>query len=797
MSPSPNSPLAIVQSMLLSVTQQAFDAVLITDEQQVIIYFNQGAQHLFGYTTAEVLGQTLQRLIPPPLVEQHAARVHAFIHGTDAVHTLGRHLRVVRGQRKDGTLVSIDVTIARATLDSGASAFVAFIRDITERQLLEDTLRQTQAHLQNQVDESENRYRRLFEQSPDAILVHQNGTVLFANPAALRLVGASALDQVRGRSFFEFLAPEYRGIDRERAMVALRTHTPLIPMEEELVRLDGTRVTVEVAGSVVVYNGQPAIQLVGRDISDRKRRERELQAMADLSVALRQASTRADIAQAATTQVMHLLAADAARLSIFSPDTREEQLTMNSGVLTQPPALSRACLSCTARRLMHHTPNQQATDWRTLVAEPVCHCLEPVRAMLAVPLINQDQRLGTLLVARIAANPFNPSDRHLLSTLAEMVAAALYRAGLHELTERRLQRLNTLRAMDAAISASQDMRTTLNIVLGSVVQQFGGDAASILLNHEQGLMLRYAAGLGFRTRIIESTALRLGEGVAGRAALERTFQQASTMPNWHNRRSLRAMEGFVAHCAAPLLARNRVIGVVEIFKRTPLQPDAEWVDYFSTLAGHVALALERAHLIENLQHSHHQLEQAYEATIEGWSMALELRDQETQGHTRRVTEWTVRLARAMNLSPDVVQHIRRGALLHDIGKMAVPDAILLKPGPLSAGETDLMRRHPEYARQMLSGIDYLRPALDIPYYHHERWDGSGYPEGLRGTDIPLAARLFAVVDVWDALSSDRPYRLGWPAHQVRDYLRHHAGILFDPDMVTRFLELLTAQPTAS
>jgi len=185
-----------------------------------------------------------------------------------------------------------------------------------------------------------------------------------------------------------------------------------------------------------------------------------------------------------------------------------------------------------------------------------------------------------------------------------------------------------------------------------------------------------------------------------------------------------------------------------------------------------------------------ELQAAYEATIEGWSRALDLRDKETEGHTQRVTEITMRMARTMNIPEDELVHIRRGALLHDIGKMGVPDNILLKPGPLTEEEWVLMRRHPDYAYQMLYPIEYLRGALDIPYCHHERWDGSGYPRGLKSTDIPLSARVFAIIDVWDALCSDRPYRKAVPEPQVLQYIREHAGDHFDPSLVDAFMACL-------
>ncbi|HEU5087568.1 MAG TPA: HD domain-containing phosphohydrolase, partial [Roseiflexaceae bacterium] len=202
------------------------------------------------------------------------------------------------------------------------------------------------------------------------------------------------------------------------------------------------------------------------------------------------------------------------------------------------------------------------------------------------------------------------------------------------------------------------------------------------------------------------------------------------------------------------------------------------------------LLQERAHSEAQLQRFNEELTRAYDATIEGWTHALDLRDHETEGHCRRVTELTIKLARFMGYPEELLVHVRRGAILHDIGKIGVPDDILLKPGALTPDERQILEQHPVYAYQMLETIPYLRPALDIPYYHHERWDGTGYPRGLRGENIPLIARIFAVVDVYDALRNDRPYRSGWLEDKVRAYLIENSGTHFDPDIVHAFISML-------
>jgi len=255
-------------------------------------------------------------------------------------------------------------------------------------------------------------------------------------------------------------------------------------------------------------------------------------------------------------------------------------------------------------------------------------------------------------------------------------------------------------------------------------------------------------------------------------------------------------EGFVTYFGVPLIAKGQIKGVLETFHRSPLEPDPEWRSFLETLAGQAAIAIDNSVLFEELQQTNLNLSLAYDATIEGWSKALDLRDQETEGHALRVTEMTVQLADILGIGATDLVHIRRGALLHDIGKMAVPDSILHKPGPLTEEEWTIMHRHPEFAFDMLSPITFLRQALDIPYGHHERWDGSGYPRHLPGNQIPLAARIFAVVDVWDALTSDRPYRKAFTMAEALEFVQKNAGKLFDPRVDEAFLRLIANKQTS-
>lgn len=369
-----------------------------------------------------------------------------------------------------------------------------------------------------------------------------------------------------------------------------------------------------------------------------------------------------------------------------------------------------------------------------------------------------------------------------------------------EQTETQIHRLGALHEIDTAITASFDLQLILNVLLEHTTSQLGMHAASVFLLNPVSQALDYAAGSGFRTHGHLDSTINLEDTLAGRIVKERRplhINIPSSIQHSLKFDLFLKEEGFVAYCGVPLIAKGEIIGVLEVYNRLPFKIDTEWMAFLMTLAEQAAIAIDNAQLFKNLQRINQELSRAYDATIEGWSHALDLRDKETEGHTLRVTQMTEHLARAMGMSEAELVQIRRGALLHDIGKLGVPDSILLKPEQLTQDEWVIMKKHPQFAYDMLAPISYLRQALDIPYHHHEKWDGSGYPNGLKGEEIPLAARLFAVVDVWDALLSDRPYRLGWPKDVVINYIQSKSGTQFDPEVVKLFIDGIHKQESES
>ena len=418
------------------------------------------------------------------------------------------------------------------------------------------------------------------------------------------------------------------------------------------------------------------------------------------------------------------------------------------------------------------------------------------QTLCLVPLHVGDFPMGLLIlgeVRHLKHEPFTSENIRLARNICDQAGSSLRRATLFKQTEQRLQKLAALRAIDLAINSNLNLHITLDVLLTQVVEQLGVDAADVLQFNPYLNTLEYALGRGFRGSSKSHLSLHLGEDYAGKAALE---QRLISVPNLKEaglpftKVDLITIEDFVAFYAVPLIAKGKIKGVLEVFHRESLNPDSEWLGFLDALAEQAAIAIDNAELFNNLQRSNIDLSLAYDATIEGWSRALDLRDKETEGHTLRVTEMTLRLAKSIGLGEQELVYFRWGALLHDIGKMGVPDAILFSPNPLTDEEWKIMKKHPIFGYEMLAPIQYLQPAIDIPYCHHEKWDGTGYPRGLRGEQIPLAARIFSVVDVWDALTSDRPYRKALGKDEAMVYIRDQVGKYFDPQVTEKFFHLM-------
>jgi len=619
-----------------------------------------------------------------------------------------------------------------------------------------------QSEMEQALRNSELRYRRLFESAQDGILIldAETGSISDVNPYLIRMLGYTREEFVK-KKLWEVGA--FRGIEAsKKSFLALQKNEFIRYENLPLKTKDGRKVQVEFVSNVYLVGNEMVIQCNIRDISARRRAETAL---------LEKDESHWSLVENLPVGVI-----------VHAPDTRI--------VLCNPEASQLVGMS--ADEVIGKDPGKWGglfvrEDGTRMPAEEY-----PYNQVIATGHKLKNFVMG---VARspgdeymwVLVNAYPEFDRHglLLQVVVTFADISNIKCA-EEKIQRHLEHLTALVEIDRAINFSFDLNLSLTTLLTHVIVQLGVDAADVLLFNPAARMLEYVAGRGFHTKNIENARQKVGEGYAGRAAQERRIVHIPDLAKERDsylRKIQLSGEDFVSYHGVPLIAKGQVVGVLEVFQRTRLVRDGEWLDFLKALASQAAIAIDNVTLFDNLQRTNRELAQAYDATIEGWSRALELRDNETEGHTQRVAVLTVKLARLFGLSDAELVQVRWGALLHDIGKMGIPDEILLKNDTLTEAEWAVMRKHTVYAYEMLSPICYLRSALDIPYAHHEKWDGTGYPLGLKGEQIPLVARIFAVVDVWDALRSDRLYRTSWSVKKVRSHLRSLAGTHFDPHVV--------------
>jgi GAF domain-containing protein len=407
------------------------------------------------------------------------------------------------------------------------------------------------------------------------------------------------------------------------------------------------------------------------------------------------------------------------------------------------------------------------------------------QSAMGLPLTAGDQRLGAAFLVHDHPHRFTPEEVALCEQVASQVALAVAKARLDLWNRQRVATLLALHETGIDLAGELELDPLLRAIVDRTHRLLDASLAGLYLAQPDGSLV-LAIGDGPLAAHV-GRRVELGVGASGEAAASGAPRLVDHYARWSGRIRLYDQYAFGSVISAPMVWHGRTVGVLFAEHDRPGRFGPRELEVAALLAAQAAAAVASARLYEDLERAFSELEHAYDATLEGWVRALDLRDKETEGHTQRVSRMAVELARAMGVPEGGLVHVRRGALLHDIGKIGIPDAILLKPGPLNGDETRVMRRHAELAHAMLASIPHLAPALAIPFGHHERWDGSGYPRGLQGEEIPLAARLFAVIDVWDALSHDRHYRRAWPQEEALQYLRDHAGTLFDPRVVEAFL----------
>lgn len=545
---------------------------------------------------------------------------------------------------------------------------------------------------------------------------------------------------------------------------------------------------------------------VGRDLTDRVKLERlveqqthqrlrELEAINHLSKTLRNANSSAEMVEALLSEAIELFGCGAGAVWLYEPSTlklapqavvgwfreiQQEPLQPGEGlvgwVFDQGQPLWSAEFIQDERASIGFRQQAQA-GWGGVV----------------LPIASKEEVLGALVLGFPTERTLREDEIKILTAFCELAGNALQRARASEQIERRVQQLLSLRTIDNAINSSLDLNLTLDILLEQVLAHVGSDAADVLLFDPNSYSMKLVAQRGYRSLLMKPLSIPVSNGLLADILNDRQIKLIADLKEIElecERHQLFNTEGFRSYIAIPLLAKGQIVGVLEAFRRTPKLVSPDEFEFLETLGGQAAIAIDNASLFNNLQQTNTQLTLAYDSTLEGWARALELRDNETEGHSRRVTDLTLKLSQALGVPESDWVHIRRGTILHDIGKMGIPDEILRKPGPLDEHEWQIMKQHPVLAYHLLQPIRFLEKAAVIPYCHHERWDGSGYPQGLKGEQIPFAARIFAVVDVFDALCSDRPYRSAWSKSEALSYIKEQAGRLFDPRVVDAFANLV-------
>jgi PAS domain S-box-containing protein len=655
---------------------------------------------------------------------------------------------------------------------------------------------------------AESQFRKAIEDSILAGIMATNleGHQTYVNPAFCRMVGWSSGELLGASPPYRYWPPE----EVERIQEAFRVTTGIdaLPSDFELVfqRRNGDRFDAYLLISPLL-DGQG--QITGwlssvYDITARKRDEEAVQRQKARAEALARTAARLN-ARLDLNKVLETvceetaLALNVPAVSVFLYDSKFDRYELRAA--QGWPDWYFKAMRPIPRKFMGKFPGKVNS---TIVIPDIQMLPDPDNHDLYLELNLHSAAISSMVRDKTIVGclgvftfdktySFTPNDIALLESLGDLAAQAISNARLFTELERSLQQVRALNAVDVAINASLDLRVTLNILLDQAITLLDVDAADVWMYNPVTQELEYAVGRGFHQVQPTATSIRLGDGFASRVVIERKllniqdlgssnkgFEEIKRLPG----------EGLNAYVGVPLIAKGQVKGVLEIFRRTEFELTTEWIEMLDSLAGQAAIAIDNANLFDQLQRSNEDLIHSFDATLENWVRTVGYRNGDPDGHIDRVVDLTLNLARQLGVREEDLVQIRRGALLHDVGMVRVPDYILKKPIPLSKEERDAIELHPNYANQMLSPIAFLRPCVDIPYCHHERWDGSGYPRRLSGKQIPLAARIFAVVDVWDALRSERPYRPAWETDQARNYLHAQSGVQFDPEVVHLLMDMV-------
>jgi PAS domain S-box-containing protein/putative nucleotidyltransferase with HDIG domain len=649
---------------------------------------------------------------------------------------------------------------------------------------------------------SEERFRLLAENAPDLIYRFRflpTPQFEYVSPAIKTITGYSPEEcYANPNLFFDMVLPEDRILLKDAALADEENR----PFVLRWVRKDGKVIWAERHNVLIrdEFGLVMAMEGSARDVTERVQRQFELEAIASVSAALRTAPDRLSLINTILEQVDQLLQVDGSSMSLKEPNSDDLVCVVANGRLSHTKGLLTPAGKGITGYVMETGQIYITQDYINDPHASRVNVIGNFKAMACAPLITQDQKIGVLTIGR--RREIDEQEGRLLTVIANIAANAIQRTTLHEAAQRNARQMAAVSEVGRVLSEKLEVPVIFERLDHYLYELLPGTAAIFISSYDASTRLftcQYASLEGevldvsdFPPALLEPPGIGTQSEVVHTRRTQIFNDLQARLVHVQGKVKVVGTGGPLPQSGlyAPMLGRDQVVGVIQVQSSIVNHFTLEDAEVISLVANTAAVAVENARLLEDLQHSNLELLQAYDATLEGWSRALDLRDRETEGHTKRVAQAAVELAQTLGLCGEDLANFQRGALLHDIGKMGIPDGILLKAGSLTPEEMEIMRRHPQYAYELLQPTEYLRQALDIPYCHHEKWDGSGYPRRLKGEEIPLAARIFAVIDVWDALTSDRPYRLAWSQGDALAYIRSQSGQHFEPAIVEEFFKMM-------
>lgn len=776
-----SSPTLISEKLpFLDLTSVSFPyAIMVSDIKGTILFVNKAFTRLTGYEEEEVIGKN------PRDVFNSGKQSEKFYKDMYCKIMIGEPWEgYLHNRKKNGELYyEHEIIYPVKDQDGDIESFLTIKRDVSANKKSLQLFEQL---------------NKIVEQSTELVFVTDHeGTIDYVNPAFETITGYSKKEAIgktpkllksgihSDQEYSEIWENLHEGKTIHRVFTNMKKNGDIFYQETTItpIKNDDGLITH------FVNTGSDITQKMIEE-QESKNRLKYLEAIYTVSSALSPAKNLQELLEILLDEMLKHINAEVGGIRLYEPKKKLLHMAHAVGyggyeLRARPLRAGEGIPGHVIQTRLPHITEDFSTD--PFMEESVRAASQPGLAGITLPIIKSNEPLGTITISYPSSRKLSESEISMLMALSEIAANAIQRVTLRHQTELQLEFVRSMREIDQVILSSMDLKLSFDIILNHVLNQLKVDAASILIYDAFSNRLEYKYGKGFVSTEINKTSLRMFESLAGQAAYKR---ESIFVANLHDKSGskmapLTSLEDFKSYYATPLIIKGEVKGVLEFFNRSSLEPDEMWKDMANTLAYQTAITLDTFEMFTGLQKSNHELTLAYDQTIEGWSRALDLRDKETEGHTQRVTEKTTRLAASMGIGGKELTFIRWGALLHDIGKMGIPDNILLKPGALTEEEREIIKKHTVFAHQLLSPIKYLEKSLDIPYCHHEKWDGTGYPRGLKGEEIPISARIFAIVDVWDALTSDRPYREAWSNEKTKEYILSLSGIQFDPEILRK------------